>query len=68
MLCVYLQTFEAALFWKKKKKQRLTLNFVTAFSSLFLLYIFYVLYLLLCHIMISKYRLTITLKMIDCSK
>ena len=23
MLCVYLQTFEAALFWKKKKKKRL---------------------------------------------
>ena len=23
MLCVYLQTFEAALFWKKKKKKNL---------------------------------------------
>ena len=22
MLCVYLQTFEAALFWKKKKKKK----------------------------------------------
>ena len=29
MLCVYLQTFEAALFWKKKKKTSFGIEFQT---------------------------------------